>query len=299
MVADVATKQAHEVWHNQPNERLFTKINNMRWAGDNIVFPFAPPNDEFDRYYSISLASPQQAPIQLTTTDWLIEDNTSVAFSSDGKTLYYCTNAKDIERRHIWAVSTSGGAPAQVSTGDGIETYPAPLASGKKVAVLYFNARQPASVALVPAEGGEPKIISPALPKDFPAAAHVVPQIVLTKAADGLEIHNQLFLPADLKPGEKRPAIIFVHGGPQREMLPGYHYMQFYRATCSWLRSAISIRRLYARASSRGERSSRWTFSMRAISSFSSAVNVRSTTGIFSRPAIRAARTRRSPATMM
>jgi dipeptidyl-peptidase 4 len=58
--------------------------------------------------------------------------------------------------------------------------------------------------------------------------AHVKPEIVITKAADGLEIHNQLFLPKDLKPGERRPAIVFVHGGPQRQMMPAYHYMQFY-----------------------------------------------------------------------
>ena len=57
---------------------------------------------------------------------------------------------------------------------------------------------------------------------------HVKPEIVITRAADGLEIHNQLFLPKDLKPGERRPAIVFVHGGPMRQMLPGYHYMQFY-----------------------------------------------------------------------
>jgi len=57
---------------------------------------------------------------------------------------------------------------------------------------------------------------------------HVKPEIVITKAADGLEIHNQLFLPKDLKPGERRPAIVFVHGGPVRQMMPAYHYMQFY-----------------------------------------------------------------------
>ena len=51
---------------------------------------------------------------------------------------------------------------------------------------------------------------------------------MLTKAPDGLEIKNQLFLPKDLKPGERRPAIVFVHGGPARQMLLGYHYMQFY-----------------------------------------------------------------------
>jgi dipeptidyl aminopeptidase/acylaminoacyl peptidase len=64
--------------------------------------------------------------------------------------------------------------------------------------------------------------------KTFPTALHVEPQAVTTKAADGIEVPNQLFLPPGLKPGEKRPAIIFVHGGPSRQMLLGYHYMHFY-----------------------------------------------------------------------
>jgi dipeptidyl aminopeptidase/acylaminoacyl peptidase len=72
------------------------------------------------------------------------------------------------------------------------------------------------------------KIVFPTSRPGFPTDAHVKPQIVITKAADGLEIHNQLFLPPDLKPGERRPAIVFVHGGPVRQMMPAYHYMQFY-----------------------------------------------------------------------
>jgi dipeptidyl-peptidase-4 len=231
--------EAREVWHNQANDRVFTAISRMLWAaGDNIVFPLSPANDEFDRYYAINVAASNPAPVKLTTTDGLIEDATSAALSADGKTLYYSTNAKDIEKRHIWAVPVAGGEPVQVSTDDGIETSPLPLASGKSVAVLYFNAAQPASVGLVPAKAGSTKVIFPTLPKGFPVAAHVKPEIVVTKAADGLEIHNQLFLPKDLKPGEKRPAMVFVHGGPPRQMLPGYHYMQFYHwayAINQWL----------------------------------------------------------------
>ena len=44
----------------------------------------------------------------------------------------------------------------------------------------------------------------------------------------------------EVKPGEKRPAIIFVHGGPVRQMLLGYHYMHFYHiayAVNQWLAS--------------------------------------------------------------
>jgi len=47
-------------------------------------------------------------------------------------------------------------------------------------------------------------------------------------------------VPKDLKPGERRPALVFVHGGPVRQMLPGYHYMQFYHwayAYNQWLAS--------------------------------------------------------------
>ena len=82
------------------------------------------------------------------------------------------------------------------------------------------------------------KVVYPTLPKEFPLEQQVIPENVLTKAADGLEIHNQLFVPKDIKPGERRPALIFVHGGPVRQMLLGYHYMWFYHmayAMNQWL----------------------------------------------------------------
>ncbi len=249
--ADASTGEAVEVWHNQPNDRMFTNFANLRLAGDHVIVPFnvggggrgggrgaqaaAPPQgpvDEWERYYSINLATPNAQPVLLTTTDGLIEDQTSVALSADGRTLFYCTNAKDIERRHIWAVPVSGGAPRQVTSGEGIETSPAPLASGRTLATLSADWRMPQSLgiwSLEPSPSAQTqKIIFPASLNGFPGDAHVKPELVLTKAPDGLEIKNQLFLPKDLKPGERRPAIVFVHGGPARQMLLGYHYMQFY-----------------------------------------------------------------------
>ncbi len=239
MIADATTGEARETWHNAPRDSVFTSLNNMVWANDHVVFPVTFPKDEFERWYTLSVNG--GSPVRLTTTDGLIEDATSVAMSKDGKTMFYCTNATDIERRHIWSVPTAGGAaPVRISTGDGIETYPQPLASGKSVAVIYFDAHTPASIALVPTQGAKPTIVFPKLGKDFPTAAHVTPEIVWTTAADGMNISNQLFLPKDMKAGEKRPAMVFVHGGPQRQMMPGYHYMQFYHwayAYNQWLAS--------------------------------------------------------------
>lgn len=226
MVADATTGEAKEVWHNAPLDTLFTSFNNMRWANNEVVFPVAVPRDEWERWYSLNVNG--GTPVRLTTTNGIIEDNTSIALSSDGKTFFYCTNSDDIERRHIYAVATTGGTPRRISMGNGIETYPRPLGSGKSVAVIYMDEKTPASIGIVPVEGSEPKIVFPKLMKEFPTSAHVMPEIIMTKAADGMDVHNQLFMPKDMKPGEKRPALIFVHGGPARQMMPGYHYMQFY-----------------------------------------------------------------------
>lgn len=257
--ANVVTTDAEEVWHNEPNDRTVTNVNNPQLAGNYIVFPGAAgggrgggrgrgqqqqpaeepaapaaPVDEWDRYYSLNYAVKGSKPVLLTTTHGLIENQTSVALSGDGTTFFYSTNAKDIDRRHIWAVPVAGGTPRQVTAGVGIETSPAPLASGKHLATQSADWKRPQSIgvwnlASTSTQTAQKWVFpSNAQLKNFPLDLHVEPTAVTTKAADGLDVYNQLFIPKDIKPGEKRPAIVFVHGGPARQMLLGYHYMHFY-----------------------------------------------------------------------
>jgi dipeptidyl aminopeptidase/acylaminoacyl peptidase len=125
-------------------------------------------------------------------------------------------------------VPVGGGDARQVTTGTGIETYPAPLASGQTLATLSASWNMPQSLGIWSSPASQ-KIVFPASRPGFPTDAHVEPQLIITQPADkAFEIHNQLFLPKDIKPGEKRPAMIFVHGGPVRQMLLGYHYRYVY-----------------------------------------------------------------------
>jgi dipeptidyl aminopeptidase/acylaminoacyl peptidase len=226
---DPATGDAKEFWHTAPDEQVFTGINSIQWAGDHVIFPVTVPKDEWDRWFSVPLAGPATArPTLLTTTNGIIEDATSISLSKDGRTLLYTTNHGDIDRRHVWAVPTAGGEPRQVSKGAGIETSPMPLASGQRFAALTADARRPQSVGVFQLSTGEQKVIYPTLPASFPLAAHVEPEALTLEAEDGFEFYNQLFVPKDIRPGEKRPAMIFVHGGPVRQMLLGYHYRHFY-----------------------------------------------------------------------
>jgi dipeptidyl-peptidase 4 len=221
-VADVATGAGRELWRNAPTDSRFAAARQIHWQGDHILFEAEPGN--WRHWYSVAVTNPRAEPVHLTPGDGFVEH---VAFSADGRFLYYATNVDDIDRRHLWRVPTAGGRAERLTRGDGIATYPAALASGRQVAVLYADARQPQSVAIVPAQGGAPHVIT-ALPSQFPKTQHVVPSNVVITAEDDVAFHNQLFLPPDLRPGDRRPALIFIHGGPARQMLLGYNYGHFY-----------------------------------------------------------------------
>lgn len=221
-VADAATGEGRRLWHPAPEDTAFSVIRSIAWVGDHIVFE-AEPGD-WQRWFSIPVRTPPARPVELTPGEGFVEH---VSFSADGRFLYYASNAGDLDRRDLWRVPVAGGEAVRLTRGAGIETYPAVLASGDVVAVLYADARRPQSVALVPATGGEARVITP-LPAAFPLRAQVEPSNVTLTASDGVTFNNQLFLPPGLRPGERRPALVFVHGGPRRQMLLGYHYMHFY-----------------------------------------------------------------------
>jgi dipeptidyl aminopeptidase/acylaminoacyl peptidase len=73
---------------------------------------------------------------------------------------------------------------------------------------------------------GREMIAKSALPPDFPSSQLVTPKQVIFKAADGWEIHGQLFEPT--QETGRRPALIFIHDGSVRQMMLGFHYMDYY-----------------------------------------------------------------------
>jgi len=222
--ADAESGAGAMVWREPLTDETMRTIREIMWAGENLVFLVERNN--WRHYYSVPAAGGLDfVPVDITPGEGEAE---YIGLSADGRTLFYTSNAGDIDRRDLWKTPTAGGGAVQLTKGEGIETEAAPLASGASVAVFYSDAKRPRCVALVSSAGGAAKIVNPSLPAGFPLDAQVVPLSVNLKAADGLEFHNQVFVPKGIKPGEKRPAILFTHGGPGRQMLLGYHYMFFY-----------------------------------------------------------------------
>ena len=65
------------------------------------------------------------------------------------------------------------------------------------------------------------------MPADFPRQRLVTPEPVVFNASDGVEVHGSCS--RRQRSGEAtRPALVYVHGGPPRQMLLGWHYMDYY-----------------------------------------------------------------------
>jgi dipeptidyl aminopeptidase/acylaminoacyl peptidase len=172
-----------------------------------------------------------------------------VVFSPDHHTLLFATNLVthdplDRDRRHLWHLDLTqpDSLPTPLTSGAGIETHPQISADGS-IAALVSDDRTPMHPALIARDGAITPLHPGALPSTYPAAALVTPQQVLfpstaqppvihTKSAtfphaSPLILHGQLFLPSTPST-TKRPAIVFVHGGPNRQMLLGYPAMDYY-----------------------------------------------------------------------
>jgi len=223
-LADPETGQGKELWNPAKAEPKYFTIRNLMWtANDRILF--TAEHDNWSHVFSMTPAGGE--PVDLTPGDGEVEN---FHLSRDGGTLFFSGNLADIHGRHIFKAPTAGtGKPVQLTTGATLGCYPVALASGKLVAFMSATAKYPMSVAVVPAAGGKTQVIAPTkLSEKFPLNELVVPELVIVKAPDGLEIPCQLFLPKGAKPGDRRPGVVYTHGGPVRQMLLGWHYMEFY-----------------------------------------------------------------------
>jgi dipeptidyl aminopeptidase/acylaminoacyl peptidase len=196
-------------------------------AGDRVAF--LSYEDGWPHLYSVPLSGGNAT--LLTPGDFMVE---FVASTPDRRSLIYNANTgtdkDDIERRHIFRVAVDGGSrPEPLTTGLGIEWMPVVSSGG---ALVYFgsDARRPPATFVRPSTGGSQAraIDAHLLPRDFPAARLVVPEHVTFKAPDGTTVHGQLFKSSTANAAGRRPAIVFVHGGPPRQMLVGWHYRFYY-----------------------------------------------------------------------
>src|SRR6266568_5197433 len=192
--ADAASGAAQRLWKSP--ETLSGSVpstdggTNLGWgAADRIVF--LSYQDGWPHLYSI--AATGGTALLLTPGHYMAEH---IALSGDGRWLVFAGNmgsdSLDIDRRHVVRVPVDRAAPEVMTPGSGLEWWP--TITGDSATLLFIS---------------------------------VTPKQVVFRSADGLTIHGQLF-EAPGRTAARKPAIVYVHGGPPRQMLLGWHYSDYY-----------------------------------------------------------------------
>jgi dipeptidyl aminopeptidase/acylaminoacyl peptidase len=220
-VADVASGAARKIWQSPADDGGFAQTYPspaLQWSSSGRLLFFS----EHTGWMHVFSMNPDGTDVKdITPGDGEVE---SFALAADGRTIYFDGNRTDIDRRHLWKNDVRGGTPVAVTQGTGIEMYP--QVAGNQ---LYaFQSGVNFSKTLVRIRESEKTIekIQPTLSTDFNATFFVEPQQVILKAADGTAVHAQLFIKRGAS--KKMPGIVFMHGGPIRQMLLGFHYSDYY-----------------------------------------------------------------------
>ncbi len=228
-IADAASGEGRAVWQSPYTlDGSYPETAggaNLHWAaGDRLVF--LDDLDGWPHLYSISATGGK--PLLLTPGAFMVED---VSESPDRNFLVYNANTgatpHDGGRRHLYRVPVNAAKPVALTAGETIEWQPVIASDGEHIAFIGAGPKRPPLIAVASATGTDARFLDAGqIPKDFPTDRLVVPKPVTFKAADGWTIHGQLFQSG--AGDAAKPGIIFVHGGPPRQMLLGWHYMDYY-----------------------------------------------------------------------
>jgi dipeptidyl aminopeptidase/acylaminoacyl peptidase len=229
--ADVATGKAQQIYKAPATLRGSIPSThggfNLHWAVNNKVV-FLSYQDGWPHLYSIDSKGGKE--MLLTPGNFMAEH---IRLSPDRRSIVFSGNtgpdALDLDRRHVVRVAVDKGGVEVLTPGTGLEWMPVITGDGNTLAMISATAQRPplpATMSLTDKKKNISLIGEDLVPSTFPKTL-VTPKKVTFKASDGVTVHADMFEPLNHSNG-KRPAIVYIHGGPPRQMLLGWHYSDYY-----------------------------------------------------------------------
>lgn len=156
--------------------------------------------------------------------DWIVDRNS----------LFVTHNCDDIDSRGISMINITSGERKNIVKGNK-HVVAGMSNSGKGICIFHNDAviwietgiKTPPTVMYRLMDGSLAKKLDPDQPTSFDTSQFVTPQNIEFMSTDGkYHLHGQLWVPTGSL--SKKPAVLYTHGGPQRQMYSAFHYMDCY-----------------------------------------------------------------------
>ncbi len=194
----------------------------LLWLADDRIL-FTSSADGYCHLYAIGAVSAEVE--QLTKGSFDVE---SVIVDRSGQTIAVGSNRADVNRRDVatWRI----GQPSfqQVSAAGTVAVEPVFVGGTDQIAYLSATETQSPAPTLAAVDGSGSEIALVDRPR---MSMFRQPETVTFTAPDGLKITGTLFRARGLSDGQKSKAVVYVHGGPPRQMMPAIHRSLYYAYT--------------------------------------------------------------------
>ncbi len=224
IVYDLATNTGQEVYKSSNRPRV-TAPRDLRWVNATNI-TFSSFEDGWPHLYSIDPVA--KTAKQLTKGNYTVDN---VAFSKNGTKIAFCANygsaEEDIDRKQLGLIDLALGKVTFLTKGDNVFTKPVFINDDKSIALLSSTTTRPILPAIIDVAGkSNLNLLASSLIGTFKYDNLVTPTHIRYKSPDGLEVYGQLFKPKHAK--GKAPAIVYIHGGPRRQMYLGWNHVDYY-----------------------------------------------------------------------
>ncbi len=235
---DVTTNESRVV--HEDVKKKFWSVTGDAQAGSQISpngkwISFLSDKDGWDQLYVVSARSPVLGPASQVTRGSF--ETWRPAWSPDGTRIAFDQNeAADHGRRHIGVVTldTTGEASKtsvrMLTSGRGADIAPTWSPDGTKILYQHSDPWNSADFYVIDAHApnAKPVRLTDSMPASIDKTQLVEPKLVHYKGPDGKDVPAYLFVPKNLNPAIKHPAIVWVHGDGVNQNYDGWHVQRNY-----------------------------------------------------------------------
>jgi dipeptidyl aminopeptidase/acylaminoacyl peptidase len=197
---------------------------NLDWSHNDYV-TFTSYEDGWPHLYRLDIASKKVT--QITKGNYEIQ---SLRIINDGKQALFSANhgtaKEDKDKLQVFIADLQSGKLEQLSKGTVLNFTPSSFANGEKMVWLSSDVQRPGQPLVLETKSGKQTLVGNDFFKGWNFSHFVTPEHVELKAPDGKTYYAQAFKPKNMK--GKVPALLYIHGGPRRQMYVGWHNSSYY-----------------------------------------------------------------------
>ncbi|MCX7564471.1 prolyl oligopeptidase family serine peptidase [Xanthomonadaceae bacterium XH05] len=181
-------------------------FNDFGWLPDHRTLWLLSEDSGYSHLYTVAQNGKAK---MLTKGDWEVSDP---QLSVDGSRFYFLCNRAWPGDYEVCVKEIGKGEVRELTALDGVEGFEL-SPDGRQLLVRYSRSYLPTQLALVPADGGEARVLTDTRSEAFKAIDWMAPRIAEVPSSQVKQpLWSKFYRPETLEPGRKYPIVLFVHG---------------------------------------------------------------------------------------